>query len=367
MTREALRTKMVLVLMVLLLCGITAGLVLVRGPIDIRNRASEQISCKMPTVRCIVPEGDYDNYMVQIIDQTTGETFEASAGEIPAITGHRYVCRVTGRTAGGAVRSDCPVNEVSGVAPSCVGPSNTPTPFPSTLPSPTVVINSPTPTGPLFQGCPINVKEIEPTICITDSEGRCLTGAEVPQACVPIREWKCLLTDQDKAILESYNLRYRLAVYEDGNIKATTDINDTRDGVADDTDIDFSGKAGTIYTCKLEVFDESGLVPVVCSHMSGRLRCPGITPGVTLGLPQTTPVVRVPTVTPPTATITTTTSTCVRSSGDLNLDGNVDTRDVNLFVQSQLSGTVSSDMDVNCDNNVNVADWTLLFSRVFGS
>ncbi|KXK10109.1 MAG: hypothetical protein UZ22_OP11002000928 [Microgenomates bacterium OLB23] len=216
MTKESLRTKMLLTLMALVLAGITAGVFVVRGPIDIRNRAAEPVSCEQPTVRCVVPEGDYDNYMVQIIDQTTGEAFDAAAGEIPAITGHTYICRVTGRTPGGAIRSDCPVNEVTGTAPSCVRPSNTPTPsiatpttpVPSTTPSSTP--GEPTPTGPLFSGCPINVKSIDPEICITDGEGRCLSSTTTAQSCERTRQWKCLITSADLAQLSSYNLRYRL-------------------------------------------------------------------------------------------------------------------------------------------------------------
>jgi hypothetical protein len=57
----------------------------------------------------------------------------------------------------------------------------------------------------------------------------------------------------------------------------------------------------------------------------------------------------------------------VQSTGDLNLDGNVDARDVNLFVRSQFSGDNRDATDVNCDRKVDSSDWSLLFSRVFGS
>ncbi len=380
MTREALRTKMMIALLVLILGGITAGALLVRGPIDIRNRAAEPNSCEAPVAICEIDtdrgSGPYDAYKIQIIDELTNEVLkEGGKNEIsvetPVVSGTKYMCRIIGVTDGGTKRSDCPIGgPVTGTAPVCLGPSLTPTP--STIlpsPSPTIVEPTatptpfnfiPTPTGAVFPGCPINIRNIDPILCVIDSEGRCLSPGVTPVSCSEIRDWKCALSAEDKALLDSYGLLYRLAVYgQDGGIKATTPINDTRDSQPDQTDIKFPAQTGSIYTCKLEVFDDTQLNPTICAHMSGRLRCTGITPPVSI---PTTPV-SIPSIviTPPT-TIT----TCVQSSGDLNRDGNIDTRDVNLFVRSQFSQDNLDATDVNCDRKVDSSDWSLLFTRVFG-
>jgi hypothetical protein len=376
MTREALRTKMTLILLALLLAGVTAGAMLVRGPIDIRNRASEPNKCEAAIAICVVPTGvptgEYDDFIIQIIDGTSNELIQAggvneTSVETPVESGKVYTCRVIGVTSGGARRDECPVNAVAGTAPFCQGPTPTPTrsvgtPTPSlSQPSPTPFEVTPFVTGPVFQGCPINIKTIEPILCVTDGDGRCLTEDTVSRFCADKREWKLALSSKDKATIDSYSLIYRLAVYEEnGGIIATSRLNDTRDTVSDETEISFPAQTGLIYTGRLEVFDETRLNPLPCTHLSGRLRCTGITPPP--GVPTTT--VRIPTPVVPTGT---TITTCVQSTGDLNLDGNVDVRDVNLFVRSQFSGDNRDATDVNCDRKVDSSDWSLLFSRVFGS
>ncbi len=372
MTREALRTKMMIALMILILGGITAGALLVRGPIDIRNRAAEPNKCEAPTAICSVPAGEYDDFIVQIINQSTNELIKAGgvnelSVEAPVVSGTVYTCRVIGVTGGGTKRADCPVNEVTGTAPICSGPTATPA-VPTTPPSPSPTIFEatptpfnfvPTPTGPVFPGCPINIRNIEPILCVTDGEGRCLSAGVTPVSCSETRQWKCALSSADKALIDGYSLLYRLAVYgQDGSIKAATPINDTRDSQPDQTDIQFPAQTGSIYTCKLEVFDDTQLNPTICAHMSGRLRCAGITPPVSI---PTTPV-SIPSIVTPTTSLT----TCVRSSGDLNNDGNVDTRDVNFFVRSQFSQDNLDATDINCDRKVDSSDWSLLFTRVFG-
>lgn len=378
MTREALRTKMMIALLVLILGGITAGALLVRGPIDIRNRAAEPNSCEAPVAICEIDtdrgSGPYDDFVIEIINKSTNELIKtgginATSVDTPVVSGTEYICRIKGVTGGGAKRNDCPINEIKGTAPVCSGPTltpvvpSTPPPSPSPTifePTPTPFNFIPTPTGAVFPGCPINIRNIDPILCVIDSEGRCLSPGVTPVSCSEIRDWKCALSAEDKALLDSYGLLYRLAVYgQDGGIKATTPINDTRDSQPDQTDIKFPAQTGSIYTCKLEVFDDTQLNPTICAHMSGRLRCTGITPPVSI---PTTPV-SIPSIviTPPT-TIT----TCVQSSGDLNRDGNIDTRDVNLFVRSQFSQDNLDATDVNCDRKVDSSDWSLLFTRVFG-
>jgi len=368
MTRDALRTKMTVLLLLLILVGITAGVALLGNPLTLQNRAAEPNKCEEAIVTCSIADGTYDKYIIQIINQEDGTLIKAGGIGDPLVTalktaGKVYTCHVIGVTGGGAQRSDCTPQDATGTAPFCQGPTVTPS-LPSVTPvvpttTPTPYIVTPIPTGPLYEGCPIDVKGIDPTMCVTDGSGNCITKDSVPTSCVRTQEWKCGLSTADSSTINKYRLRYRLAVYDDAGLKAKTPINDTRDELSDQTEVGFMGTTEIIYTCRLEVFDEPGLSPRECSHMSGRMRCIGVTPPPS-GI---TPSVRIPTSVTPTASLT----TCSLSSGDLNLDGNVDNRDVNLFVRSQFSSDNIAKTDVNCDGKVDTSDWSLLFSRVFGS
>lgn len=355
--------------MILLLAGITAGVALVRGPIDLRNRAAEPNRCEGAIATCTVDtdtDQEYAVFKMQIIDDTTGEVVqEGEVGSVDPVVaivepGKKYVCRVIGVTAGGTKRADCPVSEIEKTSPICIGPSPSPTSTtqivntPTPSPSPTPFGITPTPTGPVFPGCPINVRNIEPILCVIDPEGRCLTGANLSLSCAEMRKWKTGLSSEDISLLNNgFGLIYRLAVYDqNGRIVATTTLNDTRDGQADQTEIQFSAQTGVIYISRLEVFDETRLNPITCNHISGRLRCTGVTPP--LSVPKS--------IVTPTKSLT----TCSQSKGDVNLDGNVDTRDVNMFVRSQFSRNSLNASDLNCDGKVDSADWALLFTRVFG-
>ena len=172
-------------------------------------------------------------------------------------------------------------------------------------------------------------------------------------ACRRTLSWMCALSQQDLATITQYNLRYRLAVYnESGELQASTNINDTRDQADDQTSVTFTGEGEKIFTCKLEVFDEGGTVPVVCAHISGRIRCENA-----------------PTPTPEVTTITTM-PTCLFSTGDVNQDGKVDLADVNVFVSTRMSGQSANEnsqrTDLNCDGLTTQADWTILFQRLVG-
>lgn len=346
--------------MVLLLVGITAGVALIQGPIDLRNRAAEPNKCEGAIATCTVgdiTDQDFDTFKIQIIDPITGEVKQEGAigspNPVTAVVepGKKYICRVIGVTAGGTKRTDCPTNDDEKTTPICSGPSPTPTtpltntPVPSNPPSPT-------PTGPVVSGCPINIRNVEPILCVVDAEGRCLVGDTITLTCAEVRKWKTALSSADIRLIEGFSLIYRLAVYDqNGGILATTRLNDTRDGQPDQTELQFPAQTGLIYTSRLEVFDETRLNPTICNHISGRLRCAGITPPM-----------RIPTTVVPTSSLT----ACSQSSGDLNLDGNVDTRDVNMFVRSQFTRHNLSASDINCDDKVDSADWALLFTRVFG-
>lgn len=99
-------------------------------------------------------------------------------------------------------------------------------------------------------------------------------------ACKRSQQWTCALSQRDIQILSHFSTKYRLALYDQqGSLRLATRINDTRDRIAEQTKLLFNAQTGLIYTCKLEVFDESATRPTVCGFIAGRLRCQGTPAG----------------------------------------------------------------------------------------
>lgn len=177
-------------------------------------------------------------------------------------------------------------------------------------------------------------------------------------ACRRAQQWKCALSPKDAHLLARYNMKYRLAAYDEtGSLKAATDINDTRDQTPETNFILFTAQSGPTYMCKLEVYSENNTIVRECGLVAGRLRC------LTGQESQQSSANN-------SATANQNQYGCANSSGDINRDGNVDLGDVNLFgftTIGRLRGDYKGHVDLNCDGAVNEFDWGILFQRVLGN